>query len=110
LASEEFGLSHSSALNERYFGDKESSRGGAKEKKEKEGGTKSRSLDNLLGPADNSFGLSESRLNQRYRNNQPDFPLSPEDLEMESISQRGGRKERWDDVGTNAGGRKSTDR
>ncbi len=55
----------------------------------------------------NNFGLSDSRLNQRYRQQQ-DFPLSPEDLEMESISQRGGRKERWDDVGLDR--KASTDR
>ena len=99
LATEDFGLSHSSALNERYFGEKESSRKGKAEGKDS---NKSKSLDNLLGQ-DNAFGLSESRLNQRYRGGGGggggQTELSPEDLEMESISQRGGRRERWDDVG-----------
>ena len=102
LATEDFGLSHSSALNERYFGEKEGSRKGKTDGKDKDG-NKSRSLDNLLGQ-DNAFGLSESRLNQRYRGGGDgggggQTELSPEDLEMESISQRGGRRERWDDVG-----------
>jgi hypothetical protein len=53
-----FGLSARSALNDRYFADNKST-------------TRSKSLDNLLpGPAaaaeENFFGLSESRLNQRY--------------------------------------------
>lgn len=85
--NEEFGLSKS-ALNERYFGEKNA--------------TKSRSLDNLLGgeTAPDSFGLSQSRLNKRYRN-LPDVNqfISPEDLEMESISQRGGARDKWDDIG-----------
>ena len=49
------------------------------------------------------FGLSEtSRLNKRYQqlnNKQQQQPLSPEDLEMESISQRGGTRDKWDDIG-----------
>ena len=40
---DDFGLSSTSALNGRYFGDTKSSRGTGK------GGNKSRSLDNLLG-------------------------------------------------------------
>ena len=60
-----FGLSSRSALNDRYFADNKST-------------TRSKSLDNLL-PAtgagntaeENFFGLSESRLNQRYLSQVP---------------------------------------
>jgi hypothetical protein len=52
-----FGLSSRSALNDRYFADNKST-------------TRSKSLDNLLPvqptTEENFFGLSESRLNQRY--------------------------------------------
>jgi hypothetical protein len=51
-----FGLSARSALNDRYFAENKST-------------TRSKSLDNLLpssGEPENFFGLSESRLNQRY--------------------------------------------
>jgi hypothetical protein len=52
-----FGLSSRSALNDRYFADNKST-------------TRSKSLDNLLpvqpNTEENFFGLSESRLNQRY--------------------------------------------
>ena len=53
--NKDFGLSSKSALNDRYFSDVKS--------------TRSKSLDNLLPtPAveENFFGLSESKLNQRY--------------------------------------------
>ena len=43
--------------------------------------------------------MSESRLNQRYHRGGGQTELSPEDLEMESISQRGGRRDRWEEVG-----------
>ena len=51
----------------------------------------------------NFLGLSGSRLNRRYRDNNAEN-LSPEDLELESISQRGGL------LGGPDGGRNKTDK
>merc|ERR550534_2520757 len=60
------------------------------------------SLDNLLPNENNLFGLSESRLNQRYLSQGNHFFGRDQDddgsIHMESISQRGG-KENWDDIG-----------
>ena len=83
-----FGLANS-ALNERYFSDTKS--------------TRSKSLDNLLPNDDNLFGLSGSKLNQRYLSQGNQFFGREGDdegsIHMESISQRGGGKENWDDIG-----------
>jgi hypothetical protein len=61
-----FGLSSRSALNDRYFADNKST-------------TRSKSLDNLLpvqpNTEENFFGLSESRLNQRYLSQVKNFKI-----------------------------------
>ena len=87
----ELGLSTRTALNDRYF-DGGDARSGA-------GGARSRSLDNLIenpSGGNNFFGLSESKLNRRYLADNGGVGGDPDQDNLESISQRGGR---WEDVG-----------
>ena len=62
----------------------------------------SKSLDNLLPGDQNLFGLSESRLNQRYLSQGPGQFFAgggdDESIHMESISQRGGKTD-WGEMG-----------